>query len=77
MARSVVATFSIVACDLAAAQWGVAAPGGAADNNPGDDVVSTYPGNMYATIAGTSMSAAHVSGVMALLRAKGFGRDEA
>jgi serine protease len=62
---------------LGTAQWGVAAPGGAADNNAGDDVVSTYPGNMYATIAGTSMSAAHVSGAVALLRAEGFGRDEA
>src|SRR5207248_1155665 len=42
-----------------------------------DDVVSTYPGNMYATIAGTSMSAAHVSGAVALLRAKGYSRDDA
>ena len=62
---------------LGNAQWGVAAPGGAADGNAGDDVVSTYPGNMYATIAGTSMSAAHVSGAVALLRAKGLGPDEA
>jgi subtilisin family serine protease len=62
---------------LGNALWGVAAPGGAADTNAGDDVVSTYPGNMYATIAGTSMSAAHVSGALALVRAKGLGRDEA
>ena len=62
---------------LAGAHWGVAAPGGASDGNPYDDVVSTYPGNMYATIAGTSMSAAHVSGAVALLRAKGYSRDDA
>jgi hypothetical protein len=62
---------------LGSAQWGVVAPGGASDGNPGDDVVSTYPGNHYATIAGTSMSAAHVSGALALLRAKGLGRDDA
>jgi hypothetical protein len=62
---------------LTGAHWGVAAPGGASDGNPYDDVVSTYPGNMYATIAGTSMSAAHVSGAIALLRAKGYGRDDA
>jgi subtilisin family serine protease len=62
---------------LSGAQWGVAAPGGAADGNQVDDIVSTYPGNAYATIAGTSMSAAHVSGAVALLRAKGYGRDDA
>ena len=59
------------------ARWGVAAPGGASDGNPYDDVVSTYPGNTYATIAGTSMSAAHVSGAVALLRAKGYSADDA
>jgi subtilisin family serine protease len=62
---------------LTGAHWGVAAPGGASDGNQLDDVVSTYPGNMYATIAGTSMSAAHVSGEVALLRAKGYSRDDA
>jgi subtilisin family serine protease len=59
------------------AQWGVAAPGGAADGNPFDDIVSTYKGNSYAAIAGTSMATAHVSGALALLRAKGYTRDDA
>jgi subtilisin family serine protease len=62
---------------LDSARWGVAAPGGASDGNPYDDIVSTYPGNSYATIAGTSMAAAHVSGAVALLRADGYGADAA
>lgn len=59
------------------AMWGVAAPGGASDGNPYDDIVSTYPNNTYATIAGSSMAAAHVSGAVALLRAKGFSANDA
>jgi len=59
------------------ARWAVAAPGGAADGNPYDDVVSTYMGDAYATMAGTSMSTAHVSGAVALLRAKGYGQEDA
>ncbi|MBV8979891.1 MAG: S8 family serine peptidase [Acidimicrobiia bacterium] len=54
------------------ATWAVAAPGGAADGNPYHDIVSTYPNNSYATIAGTSMATAHVSGEVALLLAKGY-----
>ena len=34
---------------------------------PGVDVLSTYPGNQYVTLSGTSMSTPHVSGVAALL----------
>src|SRR5438477_2101090 len=59
------------------AMWGVAAPGGASDGNPYDDIVSTYKGDAYATIAGTSMAAAHVSGAVALLRAKGVSPADA
>jgi subtilisin family serine protease len=59
------------------ASWAVAAPGGASDGNPYHDIVSTYPNNSYATIAGTSMATAHVSGEVALLVAKGYSASAA
>jgi subtilisin family serine protease len=42
---------------------------------PGDDIVSTTEANTYSTLTGTSMAAAHVSGIAALLKSQDPTRD--
>jgi len=42
---------------------------------PGQDILSTTPGNTYSTFSGTSMATPHVTGVAALLKAQDPSRD--
>lgn len=65
------------ATSIGSAMWGVAAPGGDGSGVEGRDVLSAFPGRRCALSAGTSMSAPHVSGALAALRATGLGQQQA
>jgi subtilisin family serine protease len=55
----------------------LAAPGGDPDGGPGEAIVSDWPQGRYAALAGTSMSAAQVTGAVAVAAAlhPGWGPD--
>lgn len=65
------------ATDVGSAKWGIAAPGGSGNGNAADDIVSAYSGNACGLLAGTSMAAPHVSGALAVLRARGLSPQQA
>lgn len=65
------------ATDVGSAKWGIAAPGGAGNGRTADDIVSAYTGNACGLLAGTSMAAPHVSGSLAILRARGLTPQQA
>jgi subtilisin family serine protease len=57
--------------------WGISAPGGDGTGRSGEDILSARPDGDYALSAGTSMAVPHVSGALAVLRAKGLSPQQA
>lgn len=60
------------ATSIGGAEWGISAPGGAGSGQVGQDILSAFPDAKCGLAAGTSMAAPHVSGALAVLRARGL-----
>lgn len=54
------------------AKWGAVAPGGSGASGADNNIISTYLSGDYASSAGTSMAAPHVSGALAVLLSQGL-----
>lgn len=65
------------ASDVGNAKWGIAAPGGERTGTVSDEILSAFPGNQCGLLVGTSMAAPHVSGALAILRARGLSPQQA
>ena len=65
------------ATSVGSAEWALSAPGGDATGSTAGDIRSAWPGSRCAVLAGTSMAAPHVSGALAILRAKGLAPRDA
>jgi len=65
------------ATSIGSADWGIAAPGGDGSGEVGRDILSAFPDDRCALLAGTSMAAPHVAGALAVLRSRGLTPQQA